>query len=291
MEDLFKDPVNIPVYMKEAMMYSTSNFKDMGKDFEDRMIKYSELFNMKGEPKDYGDMLILENKDFKLRVYRQSDSFLLNHKKYRYRSNLPKSKLPEKEEAFKNAEAYLDKVKLTNNFAKITGYKLSKIMNFKPGEKNPELKETEAHVMYNFSVENIPIIGPGAKIKFSLIEGGKMSGLLYFWRSITPYQKWPLISPKEALKRFKANPRFKQLSSESASIILDNMYFGYYALTPTEFQRYLIPVYAIIGKVQMKVGSKIRSHDFSDCVLAVNISPLKIKSMMVVKNPFPCLII
>ncbi|MFX0059851.1 MAG: hypothetical protein ACFE8J_16265 [Candidatus Heimdallarchaeota archaeon] len=294
MEDLFNEPEKLPEYVEEAMMYKTMKYesfsrrdKEMQKNLEDRVKHFSKILKMKGEPKDYGQRVYLENKEFELEIYKQSESLLYSHKTLRYRTSLPKDKIPDDSSAAqKIAQGFLESLELTNKYAEFRSFEHSFGTTFKEEDEKPILIKTEAHVIYTFQVDNKPIIGPGAKIKVSLVEQGKVCGLLYFWRDLTEYEKWPLISPEEALKRFKDDKRFKDLSSTTASVTIENMQFGFYSLPPTDFQRFLIPVYFFEGVVK----TKLAEYPFCHFIVAVDITPSKIKALGVVDNPYACLI-
>lgn len=285
MNNLFKEPDGIPKEIGSVPIYKTTNTFDKQKDLNKRIKNYASMFNMKSKFIDYGERLLLKNNKFNLFVYKQSDSFLLYPQNFNI--NYPKKKinLPTKEEACQIAINYLKELKLTNEYAEITTVKYTKVASLKSLE-SPSL--LAINIIFSFNIDHIPAMGPGAKIKVTIIQDGKINGLVYFWRDISKEDDTiGVISPKEALKRFKADKSFNQLNPETDSVIIKNIQFGYYSLSPTDYQRYLIPVYALKGSVETKYAN----YNFVDYIVAAKISPLKIKTLRVVDNPFPCFII
>jgi len=59
----------------------------------------------------------------------------------------------------------------------------------------------DTHVSYSVRLENLRLIGPGAKIKLVLAGDGSVTSLNYAWRGLQKGSLVPLISPAEAERR------------------------------------------------------------------------------------------
>jgi|LGOV01.1.fsa_nt_gb hypothetical protein len=296
-KDIFNYPKEIPEYIKELPIYRTAKYRTYSRredvaqrEIDTRIKLYTKLFNIKAEPKDLGEIVVFRDKDYKLEIFRASDSLRWIHNELADRTKIPKgAKLPEEKEAFDIAVKYLRKFKLYNKYAKIKSLTHTEFARSTLVQKEkPKLVKIEAHVFFSFSLDGIPVMGPGAKIKVSLVENDKMSGLLYFWREPIKEKAMQLIHPVDALKKLTNDPSFMRLSPDTAVVNLHRIQFGYYALTPTAFQRYLIPVYAITGTVKTEYLDR---YDFTNYVVAVDLTPDEIKKAGIVADPSSCTIL
>ena len=91
------------------------------------------------------------------------------------------------------------------------------------------------------------------------------------------------ISPETAVERFMRDPAFFHLRNKDAVVEVKSVTFGYYSLTPTDFQR-LYPVWAVEATCQTR---ELR-HDFTRYVVAVDMTPEEAKQADVVANPRAC---
>lgn len=294
-KNLFNYPEQIPVYLKEVPMYRATKYKtysrreaDVQKDLDLRAERYTKFLSIKATPEDLGEVIVYQYNDQELEIFRPSDSLRFTHKGLSSQAATPKAvKLPDEKKAFDVAANYLDKYELTNENATIKALAYTEFVShaMKKGDVAPQVIKTEAHVIYSFSLDGIPVMGPGAKIKISMVENEKMSGLLYFWRNTTKEKAMKITHPIEALRKLTNSPNFMKLSPETASVDLHSIQFGYYAMPPGEFQRFLIPVYAVKGTVKTEFFDR---DDFTRYVVAVDLSPEEIKKLGVVANPDSC---
>jgi hypothetical protein len=295
MEDLFLYPEEIPKPPEEVSIFRTTKYRTFSRrekgveaDLDARIKHFSEVFKIYGKANDLGERIILQDENQVLIIYRASNSLLLLSKKNGFGTKISEGvRLPEQKEAHEIATNYLDRVGLSIEFAKFKSFTYTKGAMFKVKTKQPTLVNTKAHVNFNFSLENIPVIGPGAKIKVSFTEGSEVSDLLYYWRIPKKEEMMPIIEPMDALKRLTADKSFKELSPDTASVKLHSIILGYYAMSPTDFQRFLVPVYAIKGTVETKF---LDPYNFTQHVVAVEMPLKEIKRRGVVDNPYKCLI-
>jgi len=291
--DLFVYPKKIPKHIKKIAMYRTYKHRTFSrreksavKQFESRIKQFSGLFKARSEPIDSGDLMLFREKDYTLEIYRASDSLWWTHNELAYREKAPRgAKLPDEKQAYKIAEEYLRKYDLVNEYSKFSSVDYTEAAYSSSPKENPISAKTEAHVNYKFSLDRIPVLGPGAKIQVSLVENSTMSELLYFWREPIKEKSNEIIHPEEALKKITNDPRFMRLSSKTAVVNLHKMQLGYFALTPSDFQRYLIPVYAVDGTAKTK---DFERYDFTLYVVAAPLTPTSIKEAGIVADPNSC---
>lgn len=297
-KDLFRFPKKMPKGMKKASAFKTMTSrsfsrrdKEAQKALEKRMKQFTDVFELKSEPIDKGKRLLFKEKDFSFEVFRTSDSVWWTHNELAYREKIPKGvRLPDNEESIDMAKEYLKKFKLHNKFAKVDSVSYTECIISSPDGKKVEEYKTEVHVNLRFFLDEIPVLGSGAKMKVSLVEDGIMSQLLQFWREPDmdkSKETVDLMDPDEALEKFVNQPQFMRLSSKKALVDLEEMDFGYYALPPDEVQRYLLPVYAVKGSVKTEYLEK---YDFTKYIVATPITSEKIKRSGIVADPSSCLI-
>lgn len=110
-----------------------------------------------------------------------------------------------------------------------------------------------------------------------MVENGRISSVVYFWRE--PQEKEPSInpiSPEEALTWLTRESRFNQLSPDQMQITVESMRFGYYAVPPFRFQRFLIPVYEVRGIQESRLLGKRNVTLYTP---AIDLSSARIKRM------------
>lgn len=108
--------------------------------------------------------------------------------------------------------------------------------------------------------------------------------LIYFWRTPSKASSASAISASVALERFMRDPSFFRLRNKDALVEVHNVTLGYYAMTPTEFQRLYVPVWAIDATCL----TRDLRYDFRNYVVAVDMSPESAKRRDAVPNPRAC---
>ena len=113
-----------------------------------------------------------------------------------------------------------------------------------------------ASVIYNYSIEGLPVFGAGAKstLAFELEDGQpKIVGGLHVWRSPRKTRKIEMSSAEEALGiGLLQDPELVLYSKKGGRIIITKLKFGYMALPAMMQQRYLFPVYDVQGEMRME---------------------------------------
>ena len=287
-------PEKIPEYKKQISIYRTipfrtASFKNVKakRYITNRMTRYSKLFDFTEKPEDIGDRFVYSRTGHDLEIFKTSDSLRYTNVELKYPLKLPdKVSLPTKDEAYEITNDALKKYELSVEHAKISSFTYTELAKETNTDGKMQIQKIEANVEFNFELDDLPVWGPGAKIKTSLVENS-VAGILYFWRKPVYENVIPVIHPLSALERFTTDRSFKYLDKETAEINIHSASLGYYSLSPSAFQRFLIPVYAIKYTVNSKFMDPYHSTQF---VVAVDISLDEIKEMGVVDNPYQCLI-
>lgn len=112
----------------------------------------------------------------------------------------------------------------------------------------------DTHVNYSVRLENLRLIGPGAKIKLVLAGDGSVTNLNYSWRGLQRGSAVPLISPATAEKIARL-----QLADQSAGGPIELKYELVYYAPPMSVGsvRALYPHYKFVGTQYLKDGSAL----------------------------------
>lgn len=232
------------------------------RDLIGRRRQVAELFGMEGEPDERGDRVVIRSESRTLEIYRSSDSlWWTDHDLAGVDAPKASRKLLSEAEATAEAHRELARLGLDLQAASVSS------VDFVEGFVN---------VNYRFSLVDRPVLGPGAKAKVSFGEGGRLAQIFYFWRRPTAAETLPCISVDEALQRFQRDPGFLRLRHTGAIVEVVNITLGYYALPPTEFQRFYIPIYAIDAIVSTE---ELPHHEFCRHIVAVRVPAESAESM------------
>lgn len=141
---------------------------------------------------------------------------------------------------------------------------------------NPELKEssasitTEKHAHFGFKLEDIPVIGAGAKIKVTYGDKGEVIEVLKNWRDIERHKQMQAIKISEAIEKLQNSHVFADLVDDSR-VTIDDVYVAYYARSVLESQKYIFPVYVFEGTIE----TPNFRHKFTNYVSAISLEEMK----------------
>lgn len=293
MSELFTLPEKIPQQIKQIPLFRTTELKTLSprestvaRYFDRRLKKYRELFMLTQEPEDIGDILTFKEKELDFDVYKASDSFWMTKRELAFSETLPRgAELPKDDEAVDKARAYLEKLYVDMTYVKLQSVTHTEVVHDGPNKKEVDSQQTAVNVNFSFDMDGISVVGPGAKIQVSLCDRDLVSQVHYFWRDARMTDEIDTILPDAALEKFMKDPRFIRLDERSSSVKIHDMNLNYFAMPPFEFQRFLIPVYTIRGTVSTKY---LERYDFTTHIVAVNITPEKIKRAGILANPSSC---
>lgn len=191
------------------------------------------------------------------------------------------AELPTPEHAMELADENLKRLGLYDDRAKIVAVDRTEIVTGLPGEPEPPPVVTEVHVNYRFSLDGLPVVGPGAKIQVSFGARGDLIRVLKFWRPLA-LQPVGLTRGEERKRSLRLrirkkgdlesmllrSPGFARLSKK-VHIGVNEAFFGYYAAPPSVPQTSLVPVYVCTGTVE---HPEIPSYEFIRYIPAVRIT-------------------
>jgi len=151
-------------------------------------------------------------------------------------------------------------------------------------EEPGETVVTGVQTNFGFKLDDIEVVGPGAKIAVNLGSDGEVVGLFKAWREVEKDRDISTIPPKEALEKFQKSEIFAELKEDS-KVSVKEFYLAYYALPAFESQEYLLPVCVFEGEVK----TPDFEHTFVHFVLAISIEELKNAGILMNLGAFPLL--
>jgi hypothetical protein len=276
---LFNVDAKLPEPENTITIYSTQKEAEQrDKELESRRAGLSRIFAVKGNKSDLGDKLLLNEKSKSLFLYYASDSFLYQDENLFAREEKSFSeRLPDDRTAREVAINFLKKNELLLSNATVSSVTHTTVAVTPANSKKTDEYNTEVHVNLNYSLDKMPVFGPGAKTRVSMTDEKTNSGVYHFWREVKPLSKpRPLIKPDLALEIFGKNFRFAQLKKDSDRVNIKKLELGYFAMSPTDIQNYLIPVYKITGIVSTEA---LPEYGFTNYVVAVKYTEADVKSM------------
>lgn len=149
-----------------------------------------------------------------------------------------------------------------------------------PGAQRAWIDETVASFVHE--LDELPVFGAGAKAQVSFVSEGVVAEALSFWREPIAVDEVEVIHPYQALERVRSDERFAQLRPSSASVKPHVPRLGYFAMNPSSYQRFLIPVYSVRGNVSTEA---LDDYPFELWVVAVDANPEDIKGLGITANP------
>lgn len=291
MNELFKLPERLPTLPQKIPMFQATKFRTMSSRDEKyqsaiarRLRDAQRSFNISGVPTSEGSRLVLRTEKESLELYCPSDSLWWTHHSLAYQERLVAgARLPNEARARELASAQLERHRLDTSSASVNSVTYVDA-DIQEGDAKPRSVRTAIDVNYRFTLAEHPVMGPGAKIKVTLAGDDTPAQLIYFWRKPSKSPDAVAISATTAIERFMRDPAFFHLRNKEASVEVNKVTFGYYAMSPTDFQRLYVPVWAI----DVTCKTRELQHDFRRYVVAVDRSPEDVKRDSTVSNPRAC---
>jgi uncharacterized protein YkuJ len=137
-------------------------------------------------------------------------------------------------------------------------------------------------VNYRLWLEELPLLGPGAKMQVAVGNDGAITAAYRFWREARPVGAVPIIARDVAFERFASSNLFADLNDETASADVEEVHLGYLTLPPTEVQPVLLPVYELRGVLATELHPR---YEFVSHVAATEIDEGTLKQAQMRSTP------
>src|SRR5262245_61803878 len=241
---LFHGPTKMPDLPAKVPMFRSTAFESMShrdekyqRAFAARVKQAMRQFGFKNQPSEEGSRVVFTQEEVSLHLYRASDSLWWSDSRYCNGETVTAGQsLPEEKAAAKRATEELERVKLDASESEVSSIDYNEVA-IQQGNKRPRLLPTALNVNLGFSLADIPVFVPPAKIKVSYVGQELISQIIYVWRKPAKAAVTPILNAEEALDQFRRDPAFLRLKPEEAVVEIRGMQLGYYALPPGDFQR------------------------------------------------------
>jgi len=134
----------------------------------------------------------------------------------------------------------------------------------------PDIRTVAVQVNYRFTLDGLPLRGPGAKAQVTLGASGTIEQAYLFSRQVerttAPWTTRPADASLDALTR---SPHFEAVT-RTADVEVSRVNVGWLCLPPTSVQDILFPVYEVRGRVIAKADT---TRDFVAFVAAARTPP------------------
>ncbi len=276
---IFKLEAKLPKVGKQINIFtSATDSETRERKTAESLKSLSKIFGISGQAANDGEKMILAERSKSVSIYQASNSFWYQDDDFFAREDKKFSqKLPDAKNAQEKALKFLRENGLLLNNAAFHSVTHTTIVATKPDEKRGDEYNTEVHVNFRYSLDGLPVFGPGAKTRVSFVSDKINSGVYHFWREVTQEKKTrDLIDPELALEIHAKNFRFASLKEGAAKVTIKKVELGYFAVSPTELQRALIPVYKISGIISTEA---LPEYAFNHHVVAIKYTENDVKTM------------
>lgn len=141
-------------------------------------------------------------------------------------------------------------------------------------------------VNYRFSLDGLPLLGPGAKMQVTVGRGGEVVSAYRFWREPRAQSEVATVPVDRAFARFRASALFAGLP-DAASAAVESVRMGHLCLPPTEVQSLLVPAYELRGVLRTETDPR---YEFVRYVAAAELNESDTKRQRLV-NTRPAVLI
>lgn len=123
-------------------------------------------------------------------------------------------------------------------------------------------------VQFTRQINDMPVIGPGNKLKVFIGEEGEVVGLFKVWRDYEPYKYVKIKTPEQAYNDLVAgNDTMYNVRAGGDKVVIKEVYLAYWMEPADSEQKYILPVYVFEGDdIDSELGYL---GPFTECVLAV----------------------
>ncbi|MFN0175784.1 MAG: hypothetical protein ACKVU0_14120 [Saprospiraceae bacterium] len=241
-------------------------------DWEMRAKLLKDVFGFEGSLDDAGDRLVLQDKEGNrvIQIYKASDSFLYYDRRIVTPTDpMFADKILDYDTAKLSAHKWLAKFGFGDQFPFFEGMAYTGVSTVQLPEdvkasNDPPAKEyrTEIKPCFGFRINEIEVLGPGAKIMLSF-AGNDISQVVYFWRRPVskPIGDIAILPPEIIKKHLARDHRFAHLDANNSKIRINTIKLGYHASSPADFQRVYLPVYQFTGIVETRGGHNAQGFE------------------------------
>lgn len=250
-----------------SIVFLRTPFPDLN---DNKAMNIAKIFGIEStEIRNEHPRLVIRDSKSTLEIFRTSDSIWWTRLSDEKREPDGKVELPDEKEAVALAQDYLKEKKLDDELAKVKTVTYSEHSRIGRGGKVIADYPVMQHVNFEFSFDDVPILGPGAKIQVTFGANKKVVEVYKFWRHTVKDREMDIITTDKAIELIRNDKAFSKLREGEAKVTFHDIWLAYYALPPRRQQLFLFPVYTFKGTVSTP---ELERYDFVKHVVAVEIT-------------------
>ncbi|GAA1756456.1 hypothetical protein [Agromyces humatus] len=275
-------PESVPVLRVTHTRSLSRRAEDFQRELEERVERWTNAFPVDGERRELGDRILYLNDRASLEVFVPSESIWWSDRTTAFAETPPSDPLPSPGEAEELARRLLRELDVQEDAVRPRGVSTVNAATVGSPEERGELTPTAVTVTFGYALADLPVVGPGARIRATYSGGGQLAEFARFWRRPEETGSIRLIDPAQAVQRLADDPRFAGVPNSGMIVEVQEFALAFYAAGPAAFQRYLVPVYRARGEV---LGSQVEGDVFDVYITAVDLDPVELKDRAVRDRP------
>lgn len=260
--DLPRVPTELPVYAALPPTWTP-----------EKVARLAARFDLKGEVTDAGPWYVCRSEPWMLEVYQASHSLRIERHDIDAEGRDRTPGPIDRERALATAKRVM--AMIGDEYAKPDVYSVTELEVQRATRDKPdgESQVVALQVNYRYTLDGLPMVGPGAKAQVTVGADGEMMQAYRFARAVERIESRAAVPADEVLHRFAATDMFAQLD-ERSKVSITSMELGLLSVPPTEVQSVLVPVYVIKGQISTRM---LPRYDFIRYVAATDMADTEVK--------------
>ena len=220
------------------------------------------------------EQIILQDAKHRVEFFTNSKSVWWTNIKWEDKETIPIKKVPNEDDIINAANQHLKILNIADGKPNIKSITYDEAFDYDVRSKKSTSYVSSINVNYDFTINNLPVFGSGAKIRVTLDENLEVVEWYRFWRDLKQEKKYKIIGIATAKKLIESSTTFSKLDKRKSEIVIKKIDLGYLALPPRETQAYLLPVFRFKGFTHTH---KKRFNKFKKFIPAIKLTLDKIK--------------
>jgi hypothetical protein len=248
---------------------------------EDRISRLASNLGVRGDRAIAGNFRVVRDRESVLEIYEASDSLRWGHLATDPEGRQADGSLPDEAESIRIADEFLRRAGLGDERTTRYSVTYTEVARSERDQIDPPSQRTAVHVNYRYSLDQLPIFGPGAKMQVTIGSQGRVVEMYRFWREPKKSEQTAVLPAGQAAAALQNHELFADLDEGSARVAIERVSFGYYAFPPMEPQGALLPVYVFAGVISTPL---LERYEFAKRVFAATLTAPQTKRLGAVSH-------
>lgn len=251
----FEFPSRIPLLAVKHKPWTKEDAEDMARRLE-----------VRGDVAHAGLWLIARDERSVLELYQASQSFRYSRTDLDAEGRQGSDEKPDEGAARRLAEQWLDPFLRPLGRPEFSSVTMQEALISTSPDEVPRVGYVAVDVNFRYTVDGIPLLGPGAKAKVSIHAGGVVGGGYRFWRDVSPARDVETLPLETLFERFRSSSLFANLTDRVARAEVRSIRLGHLTIPPTEPMSMLIPALELRGTISTE---RLPNYEFVRHIAAI----------------------